>query len=56
MSGFVLGPGEGQAHDFHGAGEDEMFYLLDGELTGFCDDDFAMVITIGYTGLRWARR
>lgn len=21
------------------AGEDEMFYLLDGELTGFCDDD-----------------
>lgn len=21
------------------AGEDEMFYLLEGELTGFCDDD-----------------
>lgn len=76
MSGhvrFVLGAGEGQAHDFHGAcvvikasgddtlgqlgvlefsyppglsvrphvhdGEDEMFYLLDGELTGFCDKD-----------------
>ncbi|HKA97475.1 MAG TPA: cupin domain-containing protein [Streptosporangiaceae bacterium] len=73
MSGFVLGPGEGRAHDFHGAsvvikasgedtlgqlgvmeftyppglsvhphvhdGEDEMFYLLDGELTGYCDDD-----------------
>jgi len=73
MSGFVLGPGEGQAHDFHGAsvvikasgedtlgqlgvmefayppalsvhahvhaGEDEMFYVLDGELTGFCDND-----------------
>jgi quercetin dioxygenase-like cupin family protein len=73
MSGFVLGSGEGQAYDFHGAnvvikacggdtrgqlgvmestyppglsvhphvhaGEDEMFYLLEGELTGFCDDD-----------------
>ena len=73
MSGFVLGPGEGRAHDFHGAsvvikasgddtlgqlgvmeftyppglsvhphvhtGEDEMFYLLDGELSGYCDDD-----------------
>src|SRR5262249_32466481 len=73
MSGFVLGPGEGRAHDFHGAsvvikascddtlgqlgvmeftyppglsvhphvhtGEDEMFYLLEGELSGYCDDD-----------------
>jgi quercetin dioxygenase-like cupin family protein len=73
MSGFVLGPGEGRAHDFHGAsvvikasggdtlgqlgvmeftyppglsvrphvhaGEDEMFYVLDGELTGYCGDD-----------------
>jgi quercetin dioxygenase-like cupin family protein len=73
MSGFVLGPGEGPAHDFHGSsvvikasgddtlgqlgvmeftypsalsvhphvhdGEDEMFYVLDGELTGFCDHD-----------------
>jgi quercetin dioxygenase-like cupin family protein len=73
MSGFVLGPGEGPAYDFHGStvvikasgddtlgqlgvmesvyppalsvhphvhdGEDEMFYLLEGELTGFCDDD-----------------
>jgi quercetin dioxygenase-like cupin family protein len=73
MSGFVLGPGEGRAHDFHGAsvvikasggdtlgqlgvlefsyppglsvhphvhaGEDEMFYVLDGELTGCCGDD-----------------
>jgi quercetin dioxygenase-like cupin family protein len=73
MSGFVLGPGEGRAHDFHGAsvvikasggdtvgqlgvlefsyppglsvhphvhaGEDEMFYVLDGELSGYCGDD-----------------
>ena len=73
MSGFVLGPGEGRAHDFHGAsvvikasgddtagqlgvmeftyppalsvhphvhaGEDEMFYVLEGELAGFCGDD-----------------
>jgi quercetin dioxygenase-like cupin family protein len=73
MSGFVLGPGEGPAYEFHGStvvikasgddtlgqlgvmesvyppalsvhphvhdGEDEMFYLLEGELTGFCDDD-----------------
>ena len=73
MSGFVLGPGEGPAYDFHGStvvikasgddtlgqlgvmesvyppalsvhphvhdGEDEMFYLLEGELSGFCDDD-----------------
>ena len=73
MSGFVLGPDEGAAYDFHGAqvvikasgndtlgqlgvmkslyppgllvhphvhaGEDEMFYLLEGELTGFCGDD-----------------
>lgn len=73
MSGFVLGPGEGRAHDFHGAsvvikasggdtlgqlgvmeftyppglsvrphvhaGEDEMFYVLDGEPTGYCGDD-----------------
>ena len=73
MSGFVLGPGEGPAYDFHGAdvvikasgddtlgqlgvmeftyppalsvhphvhaGEDEMLYLLDGELTGYCGDD-----------------
>ena len=73
MSGFVLGPGEGPAYEFHGAtvvikvsgehtlgqlgvmesayspglsvhehthaGEDEMFYLLAGELTGFCDED-----------------
>jgi quercetin dioxygenase-like cupin family protein len=73
MSGFVLGPGEGPAYDFHGStvvikasgddtlgqlgvmesvyppalsvhphvhdGEDEMFYVLEGELTGFCDDD-----------------
>jgi quercetin dioxygenase-like cupin family protein len=73
MSGFALGPGEGRAHDFHGAsvvikasgadtlgqlavmeftyppalsvhphvhdGEDEMFYLLDGELSGYCGDD-----------------
>ncbi len=73
MSWFVLGPGEGPAYDFHGAGvvikasgqdtagqlgvmeftyppalsvhphvhvgEDEMFFVLEGELTGFCDDD-----------------
>ncbi|HXZ76391.1 MAG TPA: cupin domain-containing protein [Streptosporangiaceae bacterium] len=73
MSGFVFGPGEGQAYDFHGAsvvikasgndtlgqlgvmefsyppglsvhphvhaGEDEMFYVLEGELTGYCGDD-----------------
>ena len=73
MSGFVLGPHEGPAYGFHGAGvvikasgehtlgqlavmestyppglsvhehvhagEDEMFYLLAGELTGFCDED-----------------
>jgi quercetin dioxygenase-like cupin family protein len=73
MSGFVLGPGDGPAYDFHGAtvvikvsgehtrgqlgvmesvypaglsvhehvhaGEDEMFYLLAGELTGFCEGD-----------------
>lgn len=72
MSGFVFGPGEGPAYNFHGSrvvikassddtlgqlgvmesvyppglsvhahvhdGEDEMFYLLDGEMTGFCDD------------------
>src|SRR5215471_7620559 len=69
MAGFVLGPGEGPVHEFHGSvvvikasgedtlgqlgvmefsyppgllvhpyvhdGEDEMFYLLAGELTGF---------------------
>ena len=73
MTGFVLGPGEGPAYDFHGAGvvikasggdtlgqlavmesayppgrsvrahvhagEDEMFYLLAGELSGFCGED-----------------
>jgi quercetin dioxygenase-like cupin family protein len=73
MSGFVLGPREGPAYEFHGAtvvvkasgehtlgqlgvmesayppglavhehvhaGEDEMFYLLAGELVGFCDGD-----------------
>jgi quercetin dioxygenase-like cupin family protein len=73
MSGFVLGPDQGAAYEFHGStvvikasgddtlgqlavmesvyppalsvqphvhdGEDEMFYLLDGELTGFCEDD-----------------
>ena len=73
MSGFVFGPGEGQAYDFHGAsvvikasggdtlgqlgvmeftyppalsvhphvhaGEDEMFYLLEGALTGYCGHD-----------------
>jgi quercetin dioxygenase-like cupin family protein len=72
-SGFVLGPGEGPAHGFHGsavvikasgehtlgqlavmesayppalsvhehvhAGEDEMFYLLEGELAVFCGED-----------------
>jgi len=72
MAGFVLGPGEGPVHEFHGSvvvikasgedtlgqlgvmefsyppglrvhphvhdGEDEMFYLLAGELTGFCGD------------------
>jgi quercetin dioxygenase-like cupin family protein len=72
MAGFVLGPGEGPAHEFHGSmvvikasgrdtrgqlgvmefsyppglrvhphvhdGEDEMFYVLAGELTGFCGD------------------
>ena len=71
MAGFVLRPGEGPAHDFHGAGvvikasgqhtagqlsvlefsyppalsvhphvhagEDEMFYVLAGELAGLCD-------------------
>ena len=73
MPGFVLGPGEGRVHEFHGAsvvikasgddtlgqlgvlefsyppgltvhphvhaGEDEMFYVLTGELTGYCGDD-----------------
>jgi quercetin dioxygenase-like cupin family protein len=73
MSGFVLGPCEGPAYEFHGAavvikasgehtlgqlgvmesayppglsvrehvhaGEDEMFYLLAGELRGFCGGD-----------------
>ena len=73
MSGYVLGPHEGPAYEFHGssvvikasgehtlgqlavmestyppglsvaehvhAGEDEMFYLLAGELTGFCEED-----------------
>jgi quercetin dioxygenase-like cupin family protein len=73
VPGFIRGPHEGRAYDFHGArvvikasgddtsgqlgvmestyppalvvhphvhaGEDEMFYLLDGELTGFCGDD-----------------
>jgi quercetin dioxygenase-like cupin family protein len=73
MSGFVLGPREGPAYEFHGAtvvikasgehtlgqlgvmesayppglsvrehvhaGEDEMFYLLAGELRGFCGGD-----------------
>ena len=73
MSGFVLGPDEGPAYEFHGStvvikasgddtlgqlgvmesvyppalsvrphvhdGEDEMFYLLEGELTGFCEGD-----------------
>jgi quercetin dioxygenase-like cupin family protein len=73
VPGFIRGPHEGPAYDFHGArvvikasgddtsgqlgvmestyppalvvhphvhaGEDEMFYLLDGELTGFCGDD-----------------
>lgn len=73
MSGFVQGPREGPAYDFHGArvvikasgddtlgqlgvmeatyppgltvhshvhaGEDEMFYLLEGALTGFCEND-----------------
>lgn len=73
MSGFVLGPREGPAYEFHGAtvvikasgehtlgqlsvmesayppglpvhehvhaGEDEMFYLLAGELSGFCGTD-----------------
>ena len=72
-SGFVLGPGEGQAYGFHGSavvikasgehtlgqlgvmesayppglsvhthvheGEDEMFYLLAGELSIFCEED-----------------
>jgi quercetin dioxygenase-like cupin family protein len=72
MSGYVRGPGEGDAYDWRGArivmkatsadtagqlaamestyppglsvpahvhaGEDEMFYLLEGELQGFCDD------------------
>jgi hypothetical protein len=28
MPGFILGTG------------DEMFYLLEGELTGFCEDDY----------------
>ena len=73
MTGFALGPGQGPAYDFHGAGvvikasggdtlgqlavmesaypaglsvrphvhagEDEMFYLLDGELSGVCGED-----------------
>jgi quercetin dioxygenase-like cupin family protein len=73
MSGFVLGPDEGPAYEFHGSavvikasgehtlgqlavmestyppglsvhehvhtGEDEMFYLLAGELAGFCAED-----------------
>ena len=73
LAGFVLGPGEGLAYGFHGAGvvikasgentvgqlgvmessyppglsvhthlhpgEDEMFYMLAGELTGYCDED-----------------
>ena len=73
MPGFVLGPREGPAYEFHGAtvmikasgehtlgqlgvmesayppglsvrehvhvGEDEMFYLLAGELRGFCGGD-----------------
>src|SRR5580700_3546344 len=73
MSGFVFGPGEGPAYEFHGAsvvikasgqdtagqlcvmessyppalsvrphvhaGEDEMFFVFEGELTGFCGDD-----------------
>ena len=73
MPGFVLGPGDGAAYDFHGAsvvikasgddtlgqlavmesvyppgllvpphvhaGEDEMFYLLSGELAGYCGDE-----------------
>ena len=72
MTGFVLGPGEGPAYDFHGAGvvikasggdtlgqlavmesayppglsvrahvhagEDEMFYLLAGEIEVFCGE------------------
>jgi mannose-6-phosphate isomerase-like protein (cupin superfamily) len=72
-AGFVLGPGEGPRHDFHGAGvvikasgadtlgqlgvmefayppglsarphvhagEDEMFYVLEGELSGFCGEN-----------------
>ncbi|HXF22449.1 MAG TPA: cupin domain-containing protein [Streptosporangiaceae bacterium] len=73
MPGFMRGPGEGPAYDFHGSqvvikasgddtlgqlsvmessyppglsvhphvhqGEDEMFYVLEGELAGFCGDD-----------------
>jgi len=82
MSGFVFGPGEGQAYDFHGAsvmikasgddtlgqlgvmefsyppglsvhphvhaGEDEMFYVLEGELTGYCGDDSWTAIAGGF--------
>ena len=73
MAGFVVGPGGGNAFDWHGArvaikasgsdtagqlsvmestyppgltvpehhhdGEDELFYLLDGELEGFCGEE-----------------
>jgi len=73
MPGFMRGPGEGPAYDFHGSqvvikasgddtlgqlsvmessyppglsvhphvhqGEDEMFYVLEGELAGFCGGD-----------------
>jgi quercetin dioxygenase-like cupin family protein len=73
MAGYALGPGEGEAHGFHGSavvlkatsaatrgqlaameftypaglevrghvhdGEDEMFYLLSGELSVFCEQD-----------------
>jgi quercetin dioxygenase-like cupin family protein len=73
MPGFIRGPAEGPAYDFHGSqvvikasgedtlgqlsvmessyppglsvhahvhqGEDEMFYVLEGELAGFCGGD-----------------
>ncbi len=40
MPGFVLGPDGGAAYGIHvHDGEDEMFYVIAGELTGTCGDD-----------------
>jgi quercetin dioxygenase-like cupin family protein len=44
VSGFALAPGGGRGaglsvHEHVHAGEDEMFYVLAGELSVFCEDD-----------------